>query len=181
MKKNIVNKKVLVIVLAVCFFACKKKDTPPPTVVTTPPLNGSMTAKLNGTNWVSIKNSGVLKIDKTNDISALVLNGETSSDIFALGIDFPTASTTLTVGDHDQNGAKDDVVFTYATKTAGGGTLSQHFVDTGNMNITSVDNVNKKVSGTFDFILYKGGSTAATDSIKITSGVFTDISYSIQN
>lgn len=185
-----INNKVLVLasVVALGFSACKKKDeTPAPvatTTTTTPPaatLNGSMTAKIDGADWTSIKNSGMVMTDQANSASALVLNGETATTFFALGIDFPTSSSTLIAGNHDQNGSKDDVVFTYATKTSGGGTVSQHIVDKGNFNITSVDNANKKVSGTFDFVLHKIGASTAADTMHITNGVFTGISYTIVN
>ncbi len=178
MKKTI----KIILIFALFIVACKKKSTTTPAPATpVATLNGNMTAKLNGNNWVSIQNTGLLIIEQSNNVSGLVLNGQTASDIFAIGIDLPTASSTLVAGNHDLGGALDDVTFTYSTKTAGGGTLSQDLTDSGHVVITSVDNVNKKVSGTFNFKLHKVGSTASADSIKITAGVFTNINYTISN
>lgn len=179
-----IKKISLVLVCLVLISSCKKKSSTPaenttavPTPTPTSTVNGSMTAKLNGANWVSIRNTGALQIDTDNDISALVLNGETAGDIFALGIDFPTANLNVAIGNHDYGLTKDDAIMTYTKKTSGGGTLTQHFPDEGTFNITSVDNTNKKVSGTFSFKMHKVGSTASADSIIVTNGVFTNISY----
>jgi hypothetical protein len=172
----------IILIFALFVLACKKKSTTTPAAATpVATLNGNMTAKLNGNNWVSIQNTGELIIQQSNNSSGLVLNGQTASDLFAIGISLPTASPTLVTGSHDLGGALDDVTFSYATKTAGGGTLSQDLSDSGNVVITSVDNANKKISGTFNFKLHKVGSTASADSIKITTGVFTNINYTIVN
>jgi hypothetical protein len=179
-----ITKKISLAII--CFFlfnACKKKAADPVPVVNTPApvvMNGSMTALLNGASWTSTKNTGQLVIDNTNNLSALVLNGETSANIFALGIDFPTASTNIAVDTHDFGLTKDDALISYSQKTAGGGFLSQHIPDEGTLNITAVDNVNKKISGTFSCIMHKSGSTLSADSIKITNGVFTNITYVVQ-
>jgi hypothetical protein len=168
-------------VLLICILllsACKKKSSSDPATNSTPAptINGSMTAVLNGNNWTSIKNSAGLVIDTAQEISALVLNGETSADIFAFGIDFPNTNANISVDTHDFGLTKDDGVFTY-TKKIGNGTLTEHIPDEATINITSVDNTNKKISGTFTLKAHKVGSSAAADSIHIKNGVFTNISF----
>lgn len=180
MKQATLPVKSLAIVLLIAgfSFSCKKKTSDPepepePTVTT----NGTMTAKVNGNNWTSIRNSAQLRIDDGQQISAFAINGETSADLFSFAFDIPTANTNLLVGTHDEGIAKDDAVMIYVIKTSGGGTLIQHAVDEATFNITAVDNTAKKASGTFTLKGHKIGSTAAADSIKITNGVFTDITF----
>src|SRR4051812_34918307 len=108
-------KKISLLIICILFLSfCKKKKAeepaPAPAVNNTPTMNGSMTATLNGVGWTSTTNTGVLLIDMTNSISALVLNGETSANIFALGVDLPTASSNLIVDTHDIGLTKDDAV-----------------------------------------------------------------------
>ncbi len=172
----------LLLISASLLTACKKKKDPEPDPTptpTTPAMNGSMTANLNGNSWTSIRNSAEMIIDDSQEISAIAINGETSADIFVFGIDFPTVN--IAVGPHDEGLSKDDAVMIYTKKTANGGTLIEHFTDQGTLNITALDNVNNKISGTFTLKGHKVGSSASADSIKITNGVFTDISFTVRH
>ena len=169
------NTGALLLVLALGF-SCNKTVTssiPTPPV----PMNGSMTATLNGASWTSTKNTAQLAIDDDNGVSGLVINGETAAEYFVFGIDLPSTSSNLATDYHDVGGIKDDIVFVYTKKTSGGGTFTQHICDDGKIQFTSVDNVNKKFSGTFSFKLHKIGSQLASDSIKITNGIFTNIGF----
>jgi hypothetical protein len=181
--KTTIKIGTLLIAFTLLIAACKKKeDEPEPepaaALAPAPQMNGSMTAMLNGASWTSIKNSASLVVDNDQDLSALAINGETSGDMFVMGIDFPTSNTTFATGNYDFGGANDQALLLYATKTSGG-TTTQHFPKSGNINITSVDHTNKKISGTFDFILAKSGAKTKADSIFITNGVFTNITYVI--
>jgi len=44
-----------------------------------------------------------------------------------------------------------------------------------------VDNVNKKVSGTFSFVNAKSNAQSAADTIRVTNGVFTDLNFTVIN
>lgn len=173
----------ILLVALVALSSCRKKQDPEPEpVAVTPPaptVNGSMTAVLNGNNWTSVKNSAELLIDDDMQISAFALNGETSADMFVFGFDIPNANPNLVIDTHDQGLAQDDAVMLYVKKRSGGGTLIEHSPDEGTLNITSVDNASKKVSGTFTLKAHKVGSTA--DSIKIINGVFTNISFTVRH
>jgi hypothetical protein len=178
-----ITKTIALLLVSIALFsACKKKESDPePEPTPAPTINGSMTANLNGNSWTSIKNSAEFLIDDTDQISAISINGETSAEMFVWGIDFPTANPNIAVGNHDMGLTKDDAVMIYVKKTANGGTLIEHSPDEGTINITAVDNVNKKISGTFTLLAHKIGSTAAADSIKITNGVFTNISFTTRH
>jgi hypothetical protein len=171
--------KIMTLVLALGV-SCKKKSsttTPATPATPAPTTNGSMTAKLNNSSWTSTKNTAQLAIDKDNNMSGLIINGETANDYFVFGVDIAGVSENLQAGPHDVGGTQDDIVFVYTQKTQGGGTLTQHICDEGQMLITQVDYTNKKFSGTFSFKLHKIGSSNAADSLVITNGVFTNISY----
>ncbi|MES2678337.1 MAG: DUF6252 family protein [Bacteroidota bacterium] len=172
----------LLLIAVTLFDSCnKKKDPEPEPAPVVPTINGSMTANLNGNSWTSVKNYAELLIDDTDQISAIAINGETADNMFVWGIDFPTADPNIAVGNHDMGLTRDDAVMIYVKKTANGGTLIEHSPDEGTINITAVDNVNKKISGTFTLLAHKIGSTAAADSIKITNGVFTNISFTTRH
>ncbi len=175
----------LALVVLISISSCKKKSSDPepesaPAPVA-PAMNGSMTAMLNGASWTSVKNSAELLIDDDQQISGFAINGETAGDMFVFAFDIPDANTNLLVDTHDQGLTKDDAVMLYVKKNAGGGTSIQHSPDEGTMNITSVDNTNKKASGTFTLKLHKIGSTASADSIKITNGIFTNLSFTVKH
>jgi hypothetical protein len=175
---------ILPLLALIAVSSCKKKKDPEPeetTVTPQPQTNGTMTAVLNGNSWTSTRNSAELLIDDDQQISAFALNGETSANLFVFGFDIPNANTNLLVDTHDEGLTKDDAVMIYAKKTAGGGTLIEHSIDEATFNITAVDNANKKASGTFTLKAHKIGSTAAADSIKITNGVFTNVSFAVRH
>jgi hypothetical protein len=176
---RIIKHTTVLIICISLLSACKKKSSSDPATNSTPAptINGSMTAVLNGNNWTSIKNSAEFLIDTTQGISGIAINGETSADLFVFGIDFPNTNTNISVNTHDFGLAKDDAVFLYTKKTSNGGTLIEHSPDEATINITSVDNSNKKISGTFTLKAHKIGSSAAADSINIKNGVFTNISF----
>jgi hypothetical protein len=192
MKRIIKYTSVILVAAALLVFSCKKKDETPAGNSTTTTAGsttsgsttgggntgGSMSVTKNGTAWSTTSVSAVLLVDDDNDMSAISINGFTSADIIILGIDFPTASTTLTNGNHNIDDAG---LIMYTQRTSGGGTLTEHVPDEGTVNITSVDNTNKKISGTFSCIMHKVGSSAPADSLKLTNGVFTNVSYIISH
>ena len=149
------------------------------TTTTTSTGNGTITCSLNGSAWTSTRNTAMLTIDNSNGISALVINGETSADIIAIGLDIPTASKNLSAGTHDYEGPKEDLLMQYTTKTSGGGTFTQHLPEAGGFTITSVDNTNKKFSANFSFTNVKVGAKTAADTIRGTNGVIKDVQFVI--
>lgn len=175
------NLAVLLLVVALGFSCKKKSDPEPDPTPAAPTTNGSMTAQVNGNSWTSTRNTAELLIDDDQQISAFAINGETSADMFVFAFDIPNANTNLLVDTHDQGLTKDDALMLYVVKNSGGGTSIQHSPDEGTMNITAVDNTNKKVSGTFTLKSHKINSTASADSIKITNGVFTNLTFTIRH
>lgn len=181
------QKVFLVIICFSLVLSCKKKSSTnnsnnsstSTTTGNTPAISSSFTANKNGVAWSGTQNSATYIIDDDNQISAIAINGVTSSDLISMGIDFPNANENPSVGNPDLGLTNDDAVFVYSTKTSGGGTLTQHFPDEATINITAVDLANKRVSGNFTCKMHKVGSTAAADSIKFTNGVFTNIPYTV--
>src|SRR6218665_481759 len=184
-KFNITALLTLSLLVLVAVSSCKKKKSDPepePAAVTpAPQTNGTMTAVLNGNSWTSTRNSADLLIDDDQQISAFAINGETAADLFVFGFDIPNANPNLVIDMHDQGLTRDDAVMIYTKKKPNGGTIIEHNPDEGTLNITSVDNASKKVSGTFTLKAHKIGSTAAADSIIITNGVFTNVSFTVRH
>lgn len=161
--------------------ACKKKsNTNTTSTSTSSSINGSITAVVQGANWTSIRNSASLIIDNTNGYSGIVINAETNADLMAIGIDIAGTSSLIATGAHDTNGPIDDLVITYSTKNSNGGLFTEHFPVTASLNITSVDNVNHKFSGNFNYVMHKVNSQTAADTLIVKNGVFTDIAFGIQ-
>lgn len=163
--------------------ACNKNNNSTPTT-TTPPVstsNGTITAVVNGASWTSIKNSAMLTIHQSQGISGCVINAESAADFIAVGIDIPTTSSLVTTGAHDFKGQNDDLLITYSLKNSSGGLTTQHFPKQAASTISSVDNVNKKVSGTFSFMNVKSNAQNSADTIRVTNGVFTDINFTVVN
>ena len=50
-----------------------------------------------------------------------------------------------------------------------------------NMTISSVDKVNKTVSGTFSFVSAKLNVQSSADTVRVTNDVFTDINFVVVN
>jgi hypothetical protein len=49
------------------------------------------------------------------------------------------------------------------------------------MTISSIDKVNKTVSGTFSFVSAKLNVQRSADTVRVTNGVFTDINFVVVN
>lgn len=181
-----IKKIVVLLIFCVALSSCEKnnnvapKNNATPASAPTPTINGSLTALINGKPWTSTQNTSVLVVDFDEDESAFIINGETTSEILALGYDIFSATTVLKTGKHEIQDNDFDPGLVYSTKTGSGGTLTQHIPYEGDLTLTAVDNTNRIVSGTFNFKAAKPGSKVAADTLEVTGGVFTNIKFTVK-
>ena len=134
-------------------------------------VTGSFTAKIDGTPWVANRFAQGARISNTLNISGLGLDKK----FITISVKDSGVHQYTLAWDNTSGGAGGFMDSTLADVTAftsnagltpaeGGGTL----------NITSIDEVNKKMSGTFSFKAKRSTDDTYRD---ITEGVFTNIPY----
>lgn len=162
--------KKAIIFLAICGFAvaCNKTTTTPP--ATTPPAgcgDGFICFKLNGTE-ISKTGAGYELSDTFLFVKYEEGAKQLSIDIFGKN----TGSYIVTNKRKQGNGR----IYYYPTTSSSD---TSYMAETGTLNISAYDAVNKKISGTFSATVYKyKGDTETflkTDSFVITEGKFTNI------
>ncbi len=138
------------------------------TIITPPqPVTGSFTAKINGINFIADKSSGATRALGEIAITGLNSNGE---KIVLVVADSGVHVYTLDINSPSNAGAYNkDTAYSYATNQGNsdaesGGTLS----------ITSIDLVNKTMSGTFSIKVYRAFDLTQKN---ITEGVFNNIPF----
>lgn len=164
---------MFVVAMAAVFFvsSCGKEEGGS----TTQSGSGTMTADVDGSSWAATKFEGTLLRDKDNGVERLDLRGTGSDDkMIVLTLQENSLNDCVTIGDYSFDDG--DALFTYLTVTTGGGTLTEHIVMDGEMNISKCNG--NKVSGTFEF---NSLNVSTGDTLKVTNGVFTDFSYKIMN
>jgi hypothetical protein len=160
---------VLIVFASVTLFqGCSKDDetttTPPPPVTT----GGLLTAKINGAAWAPSADSS----------SAALMNGEIN--ITGVASDGKTITMTLTdtVTGYYDLGFSGNSAGVYQTSPTGGSSFDSNFgpwdSTVNYVHITSIDKVNKKMSGTFAF---KATNTSNGDSVTISQGAFNNLPY----
>jgi hypothetical protein len=170
---------MLICVAAIALNSCKKNSSPSPSSSTSPTPNtatGTFTAKVDGQAYTASATQNTL----------LIANGESRMDVRATNA---TNGLIVTVGELDTDDVvatktykfigenDDDALLTWYTITPGGGTVTEHILADARVTITSCNATTKKVSGTFSGKLFKASND--TDTLFITDGVFTDVTYSI--
>ncbi len=134
-------------------------------------VTGNFTAKIDGTPWVADRFAQGARISNIINISGLGLDKK----VLTISVKDSGVHQYTLAWDNTSGGAgafmdsslADVTAFTSnagLTPTEGGGTL----------NITAIDEVNKKMSGTFSFKAKRSTDNTYRD---ITEGIFTDIPY----
>lgn len=162
---------VLTLALAAGFSSCSKDDdddnrsTPPPS---NPAPTAVMTAKVDNVNWSSLSNraSGSI-ISGTSNLTGVA----NDSSMITM-----TITQNITVGTYGL-GPSSGNAGVFATSTSGSApawSSNGNPACYGTLTVTSMDQTNKRFSGTFSFKAWR-----ATDNTfrEITNGVFTDVPY----
>ena len=153
------------------FSACQKEITSENGTNPTPGTQGNFRAKIDGVQWVAnnIKTA-------TRQGGVLVLYGSASDKKSIL---IRVADSGVHNYSLHTSSASNAGVYTDSAISPNGFATNQWNVEGnyGNLNVTSIDTVNKTISGTFSMQVYR-----QFDSLQrtITEGVFTNISYSTE-
>lgn len=156
-----------IIGLAVIFSACQKEYNP---FEEESSFTGSFRAKINGVQWeansikTATRQAGVLALYGTSSDKKALLLRVADSGVHNYTFYSESASNVAVLTDSSE--ANTNAYTTNQFDTAG---------VYGNLNVTSIDTVNKTISGTFSFRVYRMMDSAQKT---ITEGVFTNISYS---
>ena len=147
--------------LAILFSACDKDDDKTNTPIQQTP--SSMTAKADGANWKATTTS----LATSGGLFTLSGFGENGFDITVRGSDL----------NHTGNYSSGTITY---ERSMSGGDYQQWIADlndsTNVFNITKLDTINKRISGTFFFTTNRfQGSITDNTSKTVTSGVFTDV------
>ena len=152
--------------------SCQKEFTIGPvdsSLISPPPLSGSgsFTATIDGARFVAGKAVGAVKASGVIVVTGQALNGE---QIVLRVADSAVHSYSMNIGSFTNFGAySKDTGYAYATNQ--GNTAAQ---SGGTLNITSIDTVNKTISGTFNMRVYRQFDGKQKT---ITEGIFTNVSY----
>ena len=183
--------KIYLIALSMVCISCSKDDaTVIPQAVVPNVTSGAMKAKFNDQSWVAtnleyVKISRFTKSNKQRfDIKA-----QDSKQIItlsceeALRSDKSVGIKTFTGTDisGDEFSGLGDALFANSYVTSYG-SMGFHFMKSGTLTVTSIDLVNKTISGTFSFTTVRDDDGEDTDpsspiEFKATEGVFTNLKY----
>ncbi len=179
--KGTMRSILLLAAFSLCLSACNKDNSCAPLAASAPASvsNGTITAEVNGAAWRSVKNSAMLSMGR--GIYGFVINAESASELVAISIDIPTTDNFISTGSHAFKGQVDDLLITYSTRNKSGRLTTQHLPEQATLSISSVDKVNKKVSGTFSFVSAKSNAQSSADTVRVTNGVFTDLNFVVVN
>jgi hypothetical protein len=136
-------------------------------IITTPPVTGSFTARIDGTQFVANKATAASRVLNTIAITGQSTDGElivlrvADSGVHVYSLDINSSSNAGVY-------SKDNGI----AFTTNGGTTSD--LSGGTLSITSIDPVKKTMSGTFSIKVYR---PLDAQQKNITSGIFKDISY----
>ena len=150
----------LIITLFVVLFSLNSCDDDNNTIKNA--LTASMSATIDGNSWtavtrVTVRESGKFNITGTS-IDGQVINLTTFSDsVKTYTLQPPTSMQFSGLYNPDATAPATD----------------NYLATTGTVTITSIDETNKKVSGTFEFT----GKKNLTESVSITNGTFSNLGY----
>lgn len=168
MKTKILNVFALVLMLSLILTSCKKDDdntTPANTNTTT----SQFSATINNNTWNSSHVSTTFATTSQGEAFNIVANSNNNGSMI-LSIVGKQVKTYLL--DESQN--KLECGLTFNDKN---GLFWPNL--RGQVVLTKVDDVNLKISGTFNFVVIHGSSGGVIDTMKINNGKFTDLAYSI--
>lgn len=154
------------LVLTACGTATQNPAGPTATPATTntPPVNGSMSANIDGAQWtantvVTLKSPATLGLPS----GSLSVTGSSTSPSLIMGFAVPAAAGTYTIGSAGaQNAGFQD--------SSGGAWTANEFKGSGTITVSSFTSTS--ASGTFAFNLPSLVNTTATGTKVITQGVF---------
>jgi hypothetical protein len=134
------------------------------------------TAKINGKSWTGSQNLSLLVKNSQGTPSKEMRVSASSEDGKLLTLTLYDGSTGVSgdgiaVKTYKLSQATTDAAFVYVD-TQSGATYEGAY---GTVTITKSDAANKKLTGNFECTVYQGKN----DSLKITSGVITDLTYDI--
>ena len=161
--------RLIIIVLTLCFgfYSCQKELTDPNGSSTTTGGTGDFRAKINGTQWIASsasanRGSGVIALAGIGGGKTMVITLQ-DSGVHHYTLDLTSLQAAALVDSSSGN--------TNAFATNQGSSSLQ---SGGSVDITSIDTANKKINGTFRFVVYRALDSAQRN---ITEGSFTNISY----
>lgn len=158
--------------MVIGFAGCKKDDDDDAAATPTPPPAPTpvMTCKVNAVNWASISNRAAGSIvNNTSNLTGVATDSTVITMTVTENIEL---NGVYDLGPSSLNGG----VFAPSTNGTGGSswTSNAHPTSTGEMIVTAMDTVNKRISGTFHFKAWRATDNTFKD---ITNGVFTDVPY----
>jgi hypothetical protein len=161
---------IFTFVSIVLFSACQNEFLPENGGTTNTGTAGSFRAKIDGTQWEA--NNGAAASRQAGRLVLYGVSTDKKSIVFTV-TDSGVHNYSLNSGTSSLNAAAytDSSLTPLVAFTTNAWATPANY---GNLNVTSIDTVNKKMSGTFSIQVYR-----PLDSLQrtITQGVFTDISY----
>lgn len=154
------KKKGLILLLIISLFSFHACDEDSGEKITNV-LTASMTAEVDGVEWKAVTRVTVLEMGKFN-ISGTSLDGKLinitsfSDEAKEYLLDPPTIQFSAVFNPNATQPSTDNYI-----------------AATGNLNITSINTDKKTISGTFTF----EGIKNLTESVSVTNGIFTNLSY----
>jgi hypothetical protein len=163
----------LVVIIGMSTDSCQKEFTLPgvdSTLITPPAVTGNFTAEIDGAKFIANKTAAASRSLNVIAITGQATDGESivlrvadsGVHVYSLGV-----NSVTNVGGYTKDSSTAYLTIQGNNGSESGGTLS----------ITSIDTVQKTMSGTFSMDVYRGYDL---DHKAITEGVFTNISYATQ-
>lgn len=164
--KSIKNIFILAIITSIISLSSCKKDKDE--IVT----NASMTATVDQTSWVTVTR---LTKHFTSPASFVITGTTLSGEVLVITVKGDVVGHYISAASIDSANAQVGCVWQPdASSPSNDNFLSKN----GTVDITDIDNVEKKITGTFSFDLIKTDSLGYQTAKTITDGKFTSLSYS---
>ncbi|MFH2096914.1 MAG: DUF6252 family protein [Bacteroidota bacterium] len=163
MKKYFVFFAMITVLAASLLTSCKKDDDDDNPLLST----ASMTCQVDGNSWAAV--TRVTRHSLTTQ-TYTITGTDASGAVIVITIRGEAVGTYSSSTSIDSLNAQVGAVY---QPDASSPATDNYFSKSGTVTISSLDETNKKVSGTFSFSLTKSGT-----AMSITNGKFTDLSYS---
>ncbi len=184
MKK--ISLSVFAIFMALFFHGCKKSNVAATTTTTTSPV---LQAIINGATWTPDTLSANITYSAATKAKVFSLTGAKSQKQITFSLTLPNATNTndFTAGTYKTD-ATNNLVMVYSTQqlTTSGALVFVPFgtvdIAGGAVTITSVDAVNKTITGTFGLTTKvanydSNGNVISVSAVVVTSGQFNNLPY----
>jgi CubicO group peptidase (beta-lactamase class C family) len=174
MKKTFILSMIAIAIISSCSKSSSSSSTPTPTP---PAFTGSMSADVDGVKWTATQGSATLLRDFDLEAKRFDITGTGGDKRIILSLQDVIQGDYITQKSYSFKDMSSPALCTFST-VVGLGSLTKHMPFDGTVTISKCDATKKTVDGTFQFRSIEIGTD---DTLKVTHGVFSNISYVVLN